>query len=84
MHFTSVVLPGLALLSSVLAHPGHDLAKEFAARQDYLSSVKRTDLRHCADKLKARGVEKRNIARRQAALDKARAKSKFYHIQGMP
>lgn len=77
MRFNSVVLPGLALLSSVLAHPGHDLTQEIAERRAYLSSIKRTDLSHCASKLKARGVDKRNVERRQAAIEKARAKSKL-------
>ncbi|KAI5918084.1 aromatic compound dioxygenase [Camillea tinctor] len=69
------VVSGLALLSSsVVAHPGHDLTQEIAERREFLNSVKRTDLSHCADKLKARGVTKRNVARRSAMLEKARAK----------
>lgn len=82
MRFTPSILSGLTLLSSsaVLAHPGHDVNKEIAARQEYLSSVKRTNLAHCAETLKARGVERRNVARRQAKLEDARAKSTLSHI----
>ncbi|KAI0130428.1 Intradiol ring-cleavage dioxygenase [Xylariales sp. AK1849] len=72
----SVVVSGLALLSStVIAHPGHDLTQEIAERRDFLSTSKRADLSHCAAKLQARGVEKRNVARRHAAVEKARATS---------
>ncbi|KAI1121381.1 aromatic compound dioxygenase [Nemania abortiva] len=75
MRFTPSFVSGLALLSgSVLAHPGHDLTQEIAERREFLGSVKRADLSHCADKLKARGVSKRNVARRTATIEKARAK----------
>ncbi|KAL1595172.1 hypothetical protein SLS60_009860 [Paraconiothyrium brasiliense] len=74
MRFTQTVLSGLTLLSAVSAHPGHDLTQEIAERREFLSSVKRSDLSHCAAKLKARGVNKRNVARREAALQNARAK----------
>jgi hypothetical protein len=77
MYFSNVV-SGLAVLSGLAtAHPGHDLTQEIAERRDFLSSVKRADLSHCADKLAARGVDKRNVARRQAYIEKARAKSTF-------
>ncbi|KAI0411656.1 Intradiol ring-cleavage dioxygenase [Xylaria grammica] len=75
MRFTQSFASGLALFSaSAVAHPGHDLTQEIAERRDFLGSVKRTDLSHCASKLKARGVDKRNVARRNAAVEKARAK----------
>ncbi|KAM3499277.1 hypothetical protein MY10362_007449 [Beauveria mimosiformis] len=54
------------------AHPGHDLSEEIAERQLFLRSVRRATLAHCADKLKARGVEAANIARRSAAVEKKR------------
>jgi hypothetical protein len=63
----------LAGLSS--AHPGHDLTQEIAERREFLGAVKRADLSHCTEKLRARGVDKRNIARRAALLEKARAES---------
>ena len=75
MRFTQTVASGLALLSSgVIAHPGHDLTQEIAERRAFLSSVKRADLSHCASKLKARGLTARNVERRTAALNRARAK----------
>ncbi|KAK9772182.1 putative Intradiol ring-cleavage dioxygenase [Seiridium cardinale] len=75
MRFTQTVVSGLTLLSSsVFAHPGHDLTQEIAERREFLSSVKRADLSHCSAKLKARGVDKRNVERRTAALERARAK----------
>ncbi|KAJ4347281.1 uncharacterized protein N0V89_011221 [Didymosphaeria variabile] len=74
MRFTQTVLSGLTFLSAVSAHPGHDLTQEIAERREFLGSQKRSDLSHCAAKLKARGVNKRNVARREAALQNARAK----------
>lgn len=74
MLFAYTVLSGLTLLSSVSAHPGHDLTQEIAERRDFLGSVKRSDLSHCAAKLKSRGVYKRNIVRRETTLHKSRAK----------
>lgn len=84
MRFASTVVSGMALLTgAAIAHPGHDIAHETQERRDFLSSVKRTDLSHCAAKLQARGVDKRNVARRVAQLNKARSKSKpsrkLYH-----
>lgn len=74
----SATLPALALLSGpALAHPGHDLTEEIAERRDFLGAVKRADLSHCAEKLRTRGVSERNVARRQALVDSARAKSRF-------
>ncbi|ETS82067.1 hypothetical protein PFICI_07069 [Pestalotiopsis fici W106-1] len=75
MRFAQTVASGLALLSSgVIAHPGHDLTQEIAERRAFLGSVKRADLSHCASKLKARGLTQRNVERRTAALNRARAK----------
>lgn len=70
----STVASGLALLSGAAAHPGHDLTEEIAERRAFLGSVKRASLAHCADKLAARGVTARNVARRAAQVDKARQK----------
>ncbi|ETS87477.1 hypothetical protein PFICI_01305 [Pestalotiopsis fici W106-1] len=76
MHFTQAVVTGLAVLSSsALAHPGHDFKAELNERRDFLKTVKRADISHCAEKLKARGVNKRNAARRHATLQDARAKT---------
>jgi len=74
MLFTKAV-SGLAVLAGIVAaHPGHDIKKEAAERRSYLQSAKRTSLAHCADKLKARGIEARNVARRKATVEKARQK----------
>ncbi|KAK1487213.1 hypothetical protein CCUS01_03557 [Colletotrichum cuscutae] len=70
----STVASGLALLSGAVAHPGHDLTKEIAERRAFLSTIKRSNLAHCADKLAARGVTARNVARRSAQLNQARQK----------
>ncbi|KAK1985974.1 Intradiol ring-cleavage dioxygenase [Colletotrichum cereale] len=73
MRFSSVAT-GIALLSGAVAHPGHDLTEEIAERRAFLSTVKRANLGHCADKLATRGVTARNIARRTAQVDQARQK----------
>ena len=63
MRFTT-----LSALTSIVAvataHPGHDLAAEIAERAVFKQNSKRTDLSHCSEKLAARGVEQRNLARR--------------------
>ncbi|KAH7242343.1 Intradiol ring-cleavage dioxygenase [Fusarium tricinctum] len=69
------LLATFALAATIAsAHPGHDVAHEAAERREFLSSVKRSSLAHCATKLKARGVEARNVARRSAQVHKARQK----------
>lgn len=73
MHFAKAAT-GLALLATAIAHPGHDVTQEAAERRDFLNSVKRTSLSHCADKLRARGTKARNVARRQAQVENARQK----------
>lgn len=75
MIFARNVLTTLALASTLVsAHPGHNVKEEALERRAFLNSVKRSSLAHCADKLKARGVTQRNIARRNAQIEKARAK----------
>lgn len=61
VHFAFVGLCGLAL-----AHPGHDISQEIKERRDFKALSKHSDLSHCASKLRARGVEKRNHLRRSA------------------
>ncbi len=66
---------GLAVIAGfVAAHPGHDVAHEAAERRVFLQSVKRTSLSHCAAKFNARGIEARNVARRESVLQNARQK----------
>ncbi|OAA71640.1 extracellular dioxygenase [Cordyceps fumosorosea ARSEF 2679] len=73
MHIPHLVAVLAAAAAGVAnAHPGHDLSEEIAERQLFLRSVRRSSLAHCADKLKARGVEAANIARRSAAVESSR------------
>jgi len=72
MHFSPIAAVA-ALTSLVQAHPGHDLTEEILERRHFVNSVHRKDLSHCADKLRARGIEARSIARRSAAVEEARA-----------
>lgn len=62
MHFSSLVAAVLGA-SVVAAHAGHDVAKEQAVRRAFLEHRKK-DLSHCSAKIKARGLEARNIKRR--------------------
>lgn len=67
--FVAVILTGFAA-----AHPGHSVTEELQERREFLSTSKVRDLSHCASKLKARGVEARNVARRAQVAETARAK----------
>lgn len=66
---------GLAGLSSIAsAHPGHDVRREAAERAAFMQSApyESRSLGHCTSKLKARGTEDLNIARRQSAVHQLR------------
>jgi DNA-binding helix-hairpin-helix protein with protein kinase domain len=63
MHLISFLL-GVAALHLVAAHPGHDHHAELNQRREILGSIQRTDLSHCADKIKKRGLEERAVRRR--------------------
>lgn len=63
MHFSSFVAAALGA-SIVAAHPGHDVAQEAAERRAFLDKHTKKDLSHCAAKIKARGLEARNVQRR--------------------
>lgn len=69
-------LVSLALAGAVAAHPGHNPREEALERRSYLDSVPQTkrSLEHCAAKLKARGIEQRSLARREALASSARQK----------
>lgn len=73
MRFINTILPAL-LAGSAAAHPGHSVTEELQERRDYFAKAQVRDLSHCADKLQARGIEARNIARREQAAEAARAK----------
>ncbi|RAK75285.1 intradiol ring-cleavage dioxygenase [Aspergillus fijiensis CBS 313.89] len=72
---TATVIAGLAGLAGMTsAHPGHDVRAEAAERAAFLkrAPMHARGLSQCASKLKARGHESSNIARRQATLDSLR------------
>ncbi|KAJ4415360.1 hypothetical protein N0V85_002744 [Neurospora sp. IMI 360204] len=69
MHLSSLLLGAIAA-TAVSAHPGHDIRAEHAERQAILDLVSRSDYGRCADKLKARGVEARAVARREELAKK--------------
>ncbi|EOD52975.1 putative extracellular dioxygenase protein [Neofusicoccum parvum UCRNP2] len=69
---TLAVVAAFFAANPTLAHPGHSLDHEIAARSAYLKHAPR-DLSHCAEKLKARGHERRAIERRTAKVQELRA-----------
>lgn len=75
------LVAGMLLAGAVSAHPGHDVAHEALERREYLASVKRSSLAHCAGALKARGVESRNVARRSARIEAERQKRGLGHLK---
>ncbi len=54
MRLSASITLGLAALA--VAHPGEDHHDELEARRSFEASAERLSLRHCAEKLKARGV----------------------------
>lgn len=60
------------LLGLGQAHPGHDLTEEILERRSFKSTIRSASLDHCADTLRKRGVENRNLQRRAAFLEGAR------------
>ncbi|KAG8405622.1 hypothetical protein J3459_011394 [Metarhizium acridum] len=72
MHFQALASSILLLSSVAVAHPGHDLTDEILERRSFKNSVRHASLSHCAEKLKARGVQSRNLERRAAAAAMAR------------
>lgn len=71
----SLALVAVSILPAViLAHPGTDVNAEAAERAESLAKMERRSLAHCAEELKALGIEQRNIARRQAAVEHLRKK----------
>lgn len=72
MHLQALTSSVLLLLSLSVAHPGHDPTEEILERRSFKNSVRHASLTHCADKLKARGVQSRNLERRAATVAMAR------------
>jgi len=71
--FSSLFPAAFLACSVALAHPGHNIAEQAAERAEFFKRNPRT-LRSCATKLKARGLESANIARRQALANDLRTK----------
>ncbi|GKZ19345.1 hypothetical protein AbraIFM66951_005575 [Aspergillus brasiliensis] len=70
----NTLLTGLAGLASVVsAHPGHDIRAEAAERAAFMKRAPR-GLSDCSAKLKARGLERQSIARRENAVNALRRK----------
>ncbi|RAK96858.1 intradiol ring-cleavage dioxygenase [Aspergillus ibericus CBS 121593] len=70
----TTLLTGLAGLTTVVsAHPGHDIKAEAAERAAFLKRAPRS-LSDCSAKLKARGLERQNVARREQAVNDLRRK----------
>lgn len=70
------IVASLALSSVAAAHPGHDPREEALERRSYYDSVPPTkrSLSHCEAKIKARGLEQRSLARREALATNAKQK----------
>ncbi|KAG9657804.1 aromatic compound dioxygenase, partial [Aureobasidium melanogenum] len=70
------LVTSFALASITAAHPGHDPREEALERRSYYNSVPATkrSLSHCEAKIKARGLEQRSLARREALVTNARQK----------
>ncbi|KAI9149124.1 Catechol 1,2-dioxygenase 1 [Paramyrothecium foliicola] len=74
MHFLTATKSLGLFLGLAIAHPGHDVHEEALERRAFLESAKRTSLSHCAEQLRARGIEALNAARRQAKVEQLRQK----------
>lgn len=77
VRLASTIVAGLAGLASIAsAHPGHDHTAEAARRAEFMkrAPLHSRSLNQCADKLRARGYEKKNIARRDRLVQSLRAK----------
>ncbi|KAJ5092468.1 hypothetical protein NUU61_007338 [Penicillium alfredii] len=75
VRLVSAVAAGLFGLATVVAgHPGHDVQAEAAERAAFLRNapIHARSLDLCAAKLKARGHERRSVARRETAVKKLR------------
>ncbi|PLB39062.1 intradiol ring-cleavage dioxygenase [Aspergillus candidus] len=83
VRIASTLVAGLVGLASVVsAHPGHDIRAEAAERAAF---IKRTplssrSLAHCAPQMKARGLERANMARRRHAANSLRRKRDLAHL----
>ena len=62
MHFPAILSTAL-MAALATAHPGHDHTKELNSRLEFLANNK-NDLSHCAEKMRARGLDANNARRR--------------------
>jgi hypothetical protein len=67
------LVPIVALLAAVSAHPGEDHTHEAEERAEALARMGKRSLSHCANNLAARGVHARNEVRRRAYLESVKA-----------
>lgn len=74
----SLLLGAAIFTDNAIAHPGHDHTAEVAQRAAYLAGHKRS-LAHCADSLKARGIEAAMTKRRHAMAEDLRRKRSINH-----
>lgn len=75
VQLTSTLAVGLFGLSTlVAAHPGHSVKAEAAERAAFVksSALHTRNLSQCASKLKARGVENKNVLRREQTVQRLR------------
>lgn len=75
VQLTPALVAGLVGLAGVAAaHPGHDVKAEAAERAAFLkrAPVHHRSLNHCTEKLRARGHEARNVARRELTVERLR------------
>lgn len=70
-----IALAASTLLSVTSAHPHHNAAEEALERRAALSQFNHRSLAHCSAKLKARGLEAKSKARRQAWADDIRKRN---------
>lgn len=77
VQFTRTFVAGLIGLAGLgFAHPGHDVKAEAAERAAFLkrTPIESRSLGHCAENLKARGYEAKNVARRHQTVEQLRRK----------
>jgi len=69
-----VIVACVILARNAVAHPGHDHHAEVAQRSVYMRHAEKRSLAHCAEALKARGVEQRSHLRRRELAEALRQK----------
>jgi hypothetical protein len=62
-----------SLVTSILAHPGHDVSEEIAERRAFMATNKRS-LSQCSEQMKKRGHEQRAVHRRAAKIKREQAR----------